>query len=185
MYRDEYKVSMHWILVVNIMLLPLTGSVEGLSLSSVSEPLRPISLPAGLAEVGPDGGFKCLLEEFLQRLHETIYVWFLVHSRYSSLSWIPLGPTLEACTHWQPWHPCLLIWQETVRFTAPLHGPKFDQYLRDVSWPLFVPRHWEAHPRSSESSQAFKISTELWADGKSFRKRYSLAFWSWKARPGA
>lgn len=65
------------------MLLPLTGSVEGLSLSSVSEPLRPISLPAGLAEVGPDGGFKCLLEEFLQRLHETIYVWFLVHSRYS------------------------------------------------------------------------------------------------------
>ena len=83
MYRDEYKVSMHWILVVNIMLLPLTGSVEGLFLSSVSEPLRPISLPAGLAEVGPDGGFKCLLEEFLQRLHETIYVWFLVHSRYS------------------------------------------------------------------------------------------------------
>ena len=45
---------------------------------------------------------------------------------------------------------CLLIWQVVFHFSVPPFGPKFNQYLGDISWPIFVPKHWEAHSKSCE-----------------------------------
>ena len=37
-------------------------------------------------------------------------------------SWVPLGLILESCSHWQLWHPCLLIWQEILCFSVATLG---------------------------------------------------------------
>ena len=50
---------------------------------------------------------------------------------------------------------CLLIGQEILHFSVPPHGQKFDPYLGYISWPVFVPRHWEAYPRSGETSPGY------------------------------
>ena len=44
-------------------------------------------------------------------------VWWLLDSRYSSSSWVPLGAhwlSLEDCSHCWLQHACLLTWQEII-----------------------------------------------------------------------
>ena len=57
--------------------------------------------------------------------------WWLLDSRYSSPSWVPLGLTilggLESLDDW--WHPYLLIWQEIFHFSKWIYGIKHMNFI--------------------------------------------------------
>ena len=65
-------------------------------------------------------------------LWEVAIVWWLLDSRYSPVQahWL----TLEGCSCWLLWHPCLLIWQEIFHFSCPLSEKKelFDVHVRQL-----------------------------------------------------
>ena len=59
-------------------------------------------------------------------------------------------------------NPCVLIWQELLHFSVPPLGQEFDQYLGDISWPIFVPQCWEADPRLGENSRYTTQGINFW-----------------------
>ena len=51
-----------------------------------------------------------------------------------SSSWVPLGLILEHCSHWWLWHPCLLIWQEILRFLEKAMAPHSSTLAWKIPW---------------------------------------------------